>query len=484
MQIFSSKVFSQNTIPTNSGLVRGVLEDGIEKFKGIPYAASPVGENRFQAPKSPTPWSGIFEANKEGASAPQYIDKLGKLQLDKIVGTGWDKGDNFLTLNIWKPIEAKKLPVMVWIHGGAFTLGKKNADAYDGTNFAKSGVICVNINYRLGVEGFVTIPGGTTNNGVRDMLFALKWVQQNISAFGGDQNNVTIFGESAGGTAVSVLVASPLSKGLFQKAIAQSGSVYNIGSLESSKKVTDKLAKNLKIEPSLNGFRSKTFEENLKAQKKIDIGAIFIAYGDDVLPELPMELFKKGAGKDINFLVTSCEDEANIFTVPKKLLWLPSFVAKNALASTMPKAVAKQIYNEYKTDGGSGGRVLSKILTDINFRSPSRLVAAIHQGQTHFLEFDWKSNALNGKLGAAHAIDIPFVFNTTAIVQGESEILGTNDASKEGAYFHKMWVDFAKSGVLNWEEYTDENKNVFYQSLKIAKKEMDLKATKYLRITK
>ena len=272
-------------------------------------------------------------------SAPQTVAPLGRLVLEPIVGKGWIKGDNYLTLNVWAPENGKKLPVMVYIHGGAFTLGSKDASVYNGTSFAKSGVVCVNINYRLGIDGFLAIPGVPTNLGLRDMLFALEWVKENVIKFGGDPQNVTIFGESAGGTATACLVVSPLSKGLFSKAIIQSGPAVYVQSKEISLRVVNELAKKLKIKPEVYGFASVSPEDcleaiskiakpgkvNLKNENGIDVtfGSKFShVFGDDVLPEQPIILLRKGAGKEIPLLITTTSNEANIFLVPTDVLWV------------------------------------------------------------------------------------------------------------------------------------------------------------------
>lgn len=201
-----------------SGRISGEEEDGIRRWLGIPYAAPPVGDLRFAAPAPVVPWSGVRDATDPGPTAPHHDGKIPGLDLAPIIGKGWVRGDDYLSLNVWAPAdEARGRPVFVFIHGGGLTLGDKDASVNDGAGFARSGAVAVNIAYRLGIEGFLPIPGAPTNIGLRDVLAALRWVRDNIASFGGDPDNVTICGESAGGAVVAILVASPLSKGLFRR---------------------------------------------------------------------------------------------------------------------------------------------------------------------------------------------------------------------------------------------------------------------------
>jgi para-nitrobenzyl esterase len=212
-------------VAIDSGELAGAAEADLLVFRGIPYAAAPVGPLRWKAPQTPTAWAGVRDARNFGAACPQ--DEAHKEPWAQV----GPRSEDCLFLNVWRPKRAGKYPVMVFIHGGAFTYGAAGVPLYDGSALAKRGVVLVTINYRLGRLGYFAHPaltkedpdGRLGNYGIMDQIAALEWVKRNIAKFGGDAGNVTIFGESAGGGAVQILMASPASKGLFHKAISQSG---------------------------------------------------------------------------------------------------------------------------------------------------------------------------------------------------------------------------------------------------------------------
>lgn len=472
-----------------SGAVRGTDLGGVLRFSGIPFAAAPFGVLRFAAPQAPASWDGVRDATRRGVIAPQPTPSPEELEkvlpgvdIQPLIGGDQTQGDDCLTLNIWTPTEAReRLPVMVFIHGGAFTGGTGAADVYEGTAFARAGVVCVTINYRLGVEGFLPIPGAPTNLGLRDQIFALRWVRDNIAAFGGDPANVTIFGESAGAMSVANLVVSPLAQGLFRRAIVQSGHGDMVRPINVAQRLVAKTAKLLRVKPTLDGFKSRTPAEAVAALRKVSLPTARIdlrnpdgrepafglsrflpVFGDDVLPQHPIAALKSGAGANVELLIGTNTDEMNLYFVPSGVRrkigkFLAHFVTKRA----EPKA--REILKAYGIDdkGKRPGDAFTEALTDLVFRLPARRFAAAHQGRTHVYDFSWRSPAYNGELGACHAIELPFVFNTLPTVAGARGLGGEHPPQAVADRMTKLWADFARDGGLPWAEYSAASRTVY-----------------------
>lgn len=469
-------------VATAAGTVRGLSANGIRTFLGIPYAAPPVGQHRFDLPQPVVPWSGTRDATQPGPCSPHRISPFPALDAQPLVGDGGTRGDDYLTLNVWAPEGADKRPVMVFIHGGGFVIGSKDAPVSDGTNFARDGIVCVAINYRLGIEGFLPIPGVPTNLGLRDMIAALEWVRANIATFGGDPANVTVFGESAGAMATANLIASPLAQGLFGRAIVESGHGRMVRDIDVAQRLVAKLAKLLKIAPTREGFASCSTDalldavQNVSAPKgKIDlrdaegvdpvfgISRFVPVFGDDVLPEKPVDLLARGMGKDVQVLIGTNAEEMNLYFVPTgvrpKLFGL---LARWIIGKSQPGA--KAVMKAYARPGASAGDTFTRALTDLVFRWPARIFAAAHRGRTHMYEFDWRSPACDGELGACHGIELPFVFDTLATTTGERGLAGTNPPQDLATRVHRLWVDFATDGSLPWKPFDTETRQVFQLS--------------------
>jgi len=208
-------------VTTGQGQLRGAEKNGVLSFKGIPYAAAPFGANRFAAPQPAPEWEGVRDALEYGPTCPKgpYPDFIAPLLVEPEI-----PGEDCLNLNVWTPaLDGDPRPVLVWIHGGGFTNGSGAVSTYDGTRFARDGIVFVSINYRLGADGFLLLEDAPANRGLLDQIAALRWVRENIAAFGGDPQAVTIAGESAGAMSVTTLLSMPVAEGLFQRAIAQSG---------------------------------------------------------------------------------------------------------------------------------------------------------------------------------------------------------------------------------------------------------------------
>lgn len=468
---------------TEAGKVAGERAGGVVRFRGIPYAAPPVGRLRFQLPVQHWSWDGIRDATRRGPSAPQPKREAGlPIDIAPLLGEGWAPGDDFLTVNVWAPHAAVSgLPVMVFIHGGAFVAGGADAAVNDGAAFARSGVVCMAVNYRLGVEGFLPMEGSPTNLGLRDQIAALEWVRRNAAAFGGDPANVTVFGESAGAMSIANLVASPPAQGLFRRAVIQSGHGSMVRPIAVGEKVTAALARQLRVPPTADGFATRTVEDCLAAQARVSdpkfrldlrdgagrdvaygLSRFLPVYGDDILPQPPLDALARGVGKDIQVLIGTNREEMNLYFAPTGVrARLPKLLAGWMLGKAEPRARAVLKAYGLGKAGVRGGDALTEAMHDLVFRLPARRFADAHQGRTHVYEFDWRSPALGGRLGACHGLELPFVFDTLPTCTGVDGIAGTAPPQDLAERMHGIWVRFATDGELPWAEYAAGERPVY-----------------------
>ena len=457
-------------VATEAGQVRGAADGAILRFLGIPYAAPPV---RFKLPQPVVAWDGVRDALDPGPAAPHRVSAFPMIDPSPLIGHGSDGGDgDYLRANIWAPHGAKSAPVMVFIHGGGFVVGSKDAPVSDGSEFARSGVVCVAINYRMGIDGFLPVPGVPTNLGLRDMIFALAWVQRNIAAFGGDPANVTVFGESAGAMAIADLVTSPLAKGLFARAIVESGHGAMVRDIAVAQRLVKTLAKRLKVTADADGFRSVSNTAAMDVIEKLGkpwaidlrdadgrepvygISRFIPVYGDDVLPEKPHDALRKGAGAEIEVLIGSNAEEMNLYFVPTGVrAKIGGLFARWLLGRSMPGAKQALLAYGYKQKGVRPGQALTDAMNDLVFRWPARQYATAHRGKTWMYEFDWRSPACGGELGACHGIELPFVFKTLATATGPRGLAGEAPPQDLAERVHKIWVGFARDGSLPWAEF-------------------------------
>ncbi|PUB34657.1 para-nitrobenzyl esterase [Elizabethkingia sp. YR214] len=462
-----------HTVSTQYGDVSGIkTKNGILTFKGIPYAAPPIGANRFQPPLPPTPWTGVKNATEYGPTPPQITPKSGPFAglLPNVV----IPGDDYLNLNIWTSNTTEKKPVMVFIYGGAFLLGSGAVSGYDGSNFARDGVVLVTINYRLGIDGFLWFGDGVPNLGILDQIAALKWVRDNIANFGGDPDNVTIFGESAGGMSVCTLLAMKEAQGLFRRAIAESGAGQSVISASSAKLIGTRLAEILGVEPTREAIGKVSIEKLFAAQDQL--GSEIMAkplkelWGEaafnlmpfepvidgDLLTATPLECIANGSGRDVEILIGTNSQEFRLFLVPEGILSKITDSALDTLASGYGLSTeAIQTYRKNRLDN-SPGDVLCDIITDWFYRIPALRVAEKH-GNTHVYEFSWGSPAYNNLLGACHGVELAFVFDNLTNV-GFAEMIGNQPPQQLATTVHKAWVDFATHGNPGWDTYDIDNR--------------------------
>jgi para-nitrobenzyl esterase len=469
-------------IQIESGRLRGATRGGITRFLGVPYAASPTGVRRFAAPEPYPPWVGIRDALLPGPNAPQVRRPFANLDITPLIGAGWRQGDEFLTVNIWTPDPgARGLPVMVFIHGGAWVAGDKDAAVHDGSAFARAGLVCITINYRLAVEGFLPIPGAVTNLGLRDQIAALMWVQSNAAAFGGDPANVTVFGESAGAMCIANLITSPLASGLYHRAIIQSGHGSMVRSMPIAGRLVTEVARRLGVAADVEGFRSCSIERCLAVVDEISQPGVRIdlrewsgsdpsfgltrflpVFGDDVLPEAPVAALARGAGTRCDLLIGTNREEMNLYFVPSGFKRALTFEQAGAvLQAAEPNALKiLEAYREVHASA-SAGEVFTTAMTDLVFRWPARRFAALHRGRTHGYEFGWRSPAFEGELGACHALELPFVFNTLASCSAVDGLVGLMPPQAIADRVHRLWIAFATDGSLPWPVYDEQSRQHF-----------------------
>jgi para-nitrobenzyl esterase len=479
----------QVVVETNCGKIRGLAEDGISVFKGIPYAESPEGDGRFIAPRKLRPWTGVRDAFEFGNRAMQDDNAFGlPLALLKLFAARdlRPMSENCLVLNVWTPAvnDGRKRPVMFWCHGGAFIAGSGDSPWYEGTNLCKKGdVVVVTINHRLGAFGYLHLGelGGeefsaSGNAGMLDIVAALEWVRDNIAAFGGDAGNVTIFGESGGGAKVSVLMAMPAAQGLFHKAIIQSGPAVQMASRDDASETARQLLAELDLSPDkVSALRKVPAPEIARAQiavlKKVSLMSFAnrrrVGFNPVIegkhLPGGPFAPAAPAISANVPLMIGTNKDEMTLFfgLAP----WLDK-LDEASMRQRVQMFVGEQAdriiepYRRARPNDSLRDLVLA-IATDHAMRIPSLVTAdrkvAQNAAPVFVYMFTWETPVLDGKLKSPHALEIPFVFDTvkTSALAGDSP---TRFALAEK--MSRTWLAFARTGnpnnetIPHWPSYS------------------------------
>jgi para-nitrobenzyl esterase len=423
---------------TTAGRVRGTVEAGVPVFRGIPFAAPPVGELRFAAPTPPHPLDGTRDALAFGPAPPQ-ADAFG---MGRLAGD-----DDWLTVNVWSPDPGRDagLPVMVWIHGGAYTIGASGLPEYDGARLARAGVVLVTFNYRVGMEGFAHIEGAPANRGLLDQIAALEWVRANIRAFGGDPERVTVFGQSAGGGSVAALLAMPRAAGLFHRAIAQSvqGTFF---APELARDIAEACAADFglrataaelaTVEPELLPAAGDEIAAHVAAHtgrwgRAAHRSILFAPVVDgETLPATPWE-----APLPVDLLVGHTRDEHRLFSL------LDEVTPEQA-------ATAMEIFAPGPYPAAEPTRLYEWILSDWLFRMPSLHLAEQAAARAHVYELTW-----SGALGACHGLDVPLVFGNLTGGLPSTLIDDPGAAEAVSAHMQAAWIAFATGGDPGWPTF-------------------------------
>jgi len=469
-------------VETMNGPVRGTDDGAAMAWKGVRYAAPPLGDLRFRAPRPPQTWTEPADASSFGTACPQPPVPNFPMNL------GARQDEDCLKLNVWAPSgtqpgDAK--PVMVWVHGGAYVLGSGGQPYYNGRRLAHSGdVVVVTLNYRLGVFGFLDVPGFDSNVGLRDVLAALRWVRDNIAAFGGDPGRVTVFGESAGAGIVTTLLGIPAARGLFAGAIAQSSpatSVYDRGRAEL---VTGEVMEFLGIRrgdehhladvpvPVLIAATKKVFDE-VPVRNPGTLAFVPIVDGE-LLPDYPVTLARQGRTHPVPLIIGTNKNEAALFRLMRSPL-LP--ITPRAITSMFDQIAGEQPDLQLPTEEKLGSAYGAKkgsarglsIASDVGFRMPSVWLAEGHNAvaPVYMYRFDYASPVMKLLLvGAAHATELPYVWGTLGVPQDMTlKLGGAKTAKAVSKRIRGRWVNFAATakpaglpGEPEWTPYQDSDR--------------------------
>lgn len=464
---------------TTFGKIRGVDNSGIKIFKAIPYGASTAGTNRFMAPAEPADWSGVRDALAYGHSAPQRDPASPPPSIGTLTISGENlpsEGEDCLVLNVWTPAVApaatsdRKRPVMFWCHGGGFATGSGSSPDNDGTNLARRGdVVVVTINHRLNVLGFAELSEFSTDfaasgdAGMLDIVQALKWVRSNITQFGGDPNTVTIFGQSGGGRKVETLLAMPSAKGLFHRAIVESGAAVKVVDREVAVRNSEQLLGKLGVD-----------RKNVRALQKLPVEKIMAAYfavikdnpevdpslggfsptvDGKILPQHPFYPNASPVSADVPVMIGCTRTEMTLFSLNDPSAFSLNDVDMRKRVNIMLGSHAPAMIDLYQklNPGASPSDIYFLIASDSRYGAPTMIAAqrraALGKAPVYLYYFTWETPVQGGRLKSPHTMEIPFAFDNVKISSrmtgGGAEAMALADKVSDA------WIAFARSGDPN-----------------------------------
>lgn len=476
----AAQAFAEEVIvETPKGKLAGRQQNGVDVFLGVPTSLPPYEKDtRLLAPRPVPAWKGVINCFEQ-ASLPLQPDRVTTGSKDAGAKTGFKGGGDCLRVNIWAPSGKREgLPVLAYIPGGGSV--RCDTGSIDGSAFARDGIIVVSLPYRPNVDGFLKIKDAPANIAIRDMISGLEWIKNNIAAFGGNPDNVTVMGQSAGATHIGSLLASPLAKGLFNKAILMSGSHLAQWTPEQADKAAEMIGKFYGTPTSREGISAIPFDKlmtfpKLAAEKLGD--AAWLAYTNgnatlfkpwidgEVLPARPVDAVAAGASKDIDVLMGSTANEWNNYIVANGVIDKlgPKDIEEILTAINAPLDTAEK----YRANGRgkTDGEIFSAIQSDIIFRVPTnRMLEARAKGggKTWAYSFDHKSDSFDGKMGAAHASELPYVFNSLDSIKSKRvrDLVGSRPSQALADKMHGAWVSFIKNGDPGWAPYDPEKRNI------------------------
>ncbi len=458
-------------VETTAGRIRGGIADGVRIFRGVPYGASTAGKGRFMPPRPPEKWAGVRDTLEYGDACPQT-----PYNLERPSGISWftpfwpaGQSEDCLRLNVWTPaLDNGKRPVLVWFHGGGYSRGSGGSSAYDGINMASRGdVVSVTVNHRLNVFGYAALGGvlggvlggdfeRAGNAGMLDLVLSLEWVRDNIERFGGDPDNVMIFGESGGGAKVSTLLAMPGAAGLFHRAVIQSGPALRVSTTESATITARHLLDELGIgKGDVDKLRKVPADRLLAASGAAgaraarDGGAGFRPVIGPDIPNHPFDPIGSEASASVPVMIGSNLHERTLFVAHDRELFELDDPGLTERTRRIYGEDAEEVLDTYRSayaDLGASDLYFVLASDGTRFRSIQLAEAKIKRGgaPTYMYRFDWLSPAWEGRFRAAHAFEIPFVFGNAQL---SDEVTGGGpDAVALAAKMRDAWIAFASNG--------------------------------------